>query len=69
MGNLRVQSFGKAGVVYTDLRPRWVLVAGGHVRGCEAVLLKFNNMDNMVIASSRLRGIGYTLIRTFPVKD
>lgn len=57
------------GVTYTDLRPRWVLVARGHVRGCEAVSLKFNNINDMVAASSRLRGIGYTLIRTFPEKD
>lgn len=55
-------------MIFTNLSPRWILVAKKHIRGCEPVLMKFNNLDELVLASLRLRGIGYSLIRTFPAK-
>ena len=55
----------------TDLKPFWsrILVARGHVRGCEAISIRFNDLGKMIDASMHLRGIGYTLIRSFPAKE
>lgn len=54
------------GVTYTDLRPRWVVTAKGHLRGGKALTLRFNDLNELVASVARLRAFGYSLIRTCP---
>jgi len=39
-----------------DLRPRWVVIFR---RATEAFTLKFNQLDEMILAISRAKSIGY----------
>jgi hypothetical protein len=47
-----------------DLSPRWVVIFR---KNKEAFTLKFNQLDDMLIAVSRARGAGYE-IKTLPVR-
>ena len=57
------------GRTYTDERPRWVLMLGGHTRGAPNMSLRFSNVDDMLLASSRARAYGYTFVRSIPHKN
>ena len=52
----------------TDLSPRWVVIASGHIQGGQAASFRFNNLDSMITAVTRLRAFGYSAIRTYPHK-
>lgn len=47
-----------------DLSPRWIVIFR---KNKEAFTLKFNQLDDMLIAVSRARGAGYE-IKTLPVR-
>lgn len=59
-------------VVSNETKPnepiRWILVAGNHIRGGEAISFKFSDLNKMVTIAMRLRAFGYRKIRTFPAK-
>lgn len=52
---------------YTDLRPRWMLLASNHVRGEKNTSVKATTIDELIDVSRHLKGYGYKTVKTYPI--